>query len=413
MPTPGTSSSSSTQSDAVDWVAYPELPDHPDHELAKRLLPRGSGAIFSFGIKGGRDAGRRFIERLTVFSHLANVGDAKSLVIHPASTTHATMSPDELRAAGVGEELVRLSIGLEDADDLIADLERAPCGRRSGAERCCSTSRDARCGLQPAVATSTLDRPLLVLLHGAGMDHTVWSLVMRALAHRGYSVLAPDLPGHGKSDGPAPSSVEDYAEWTVALIEATGFASTHLAGHSLGSAIALQTAANRPELVDSLILLGTAATMPVHPDLQAAADAGDHKAIELMMSWALAPSAHLGRHPAPGMAMRSAGMRLMESVDAAVLASDLRASADYARAVEAATAVTVPELADSRRARSDDATAQCCATRHGTRQRAHRHAPRRRSLDDARGPGCRHRQGRIVSGLGHTERVMPPSMRMF
>lgn len=112
-------------SDAVDWVTYPELEDHPDHELAKRLLPDGCGAIFSFGIKGGRQAGRVFIERLNLFSHLANVGDAKSLVIHPASTTHQQMSAAELKAAGVGEELVRLSIGLEDPDDIIDDLKQA------------------------------------------------------------------------------------------------------------------------------------------------------------------------------------------------------------------------------------------------------------------------------------------------
>jgi len=112
-------------SDAVDWVTYPELEDHPDHALAKRLLPDGCGAIFSFGIKGGREAGRTFIERLKLFSHLANVGDAKSLVIHPASTTHQQMSAVELKAAGVGEELVRLSIGLEDSDDIIDDLKQA------------------------------------------------------------------------------------------------------------------------------------------------------------------------------------------------------------------------------------------------------------------------------------------------
>ena len=111
--------------EAVDWVTYPELPEHPDHDLAKRLLPKGCGAIFSFGIKGGRDAGRKFIERLRLFSHLANVGDAKSLVIHPASTTHQKMSADELKAAGVGEELVRLSIGLENADDIKEDLGQA------------------------------------------------------------------------------------------------------------------------------------------------------------------------------------------------------------------------------------------------------------------------------------------------
>ncbi|HEX9648005.1 MAG TPA: O-acetylhomoserine aminocarboxypropyltransferase [Alphaproteobacteria bacterium] len=111
--------------DAVEWVTWPELPEHPDYELAKRMLPKGCGAIFSFGIKGGRAAGRSFIERLKLFSHLANVGDAKSLVIHPASTTHQQMSAAELKAAGVGEELVRLSVGLEDPGDLIDDLGQA------------------------------------------------------------------------------------------------------------------------------------------------------------------------------------------------------------------------------------------------------------------------------------------------
>ncbi len=109
----------------VQWVNYPELPSHPDHALAQRLLPQGAGSIVSFGIKGGRAAGRRFIEALRVFSHLANVGDAKSLVIHPASTTHQQMDAAALRAAGVGEEMIRLSVGLEDAADLIDDLGQA------------------------------------------------------------------------------------------------------------------------------------------------------------------------------------------------------------------------------------------------------------------------------------------------
>ena len=111
--------------DTVEWVTYPELPGHPDHELAKKLLPKGSGAIFAFELKGGREAGRRFIEALSLFSHLANVGDAKSLVIHPGSTTHQQMDDEALRVAGVTEGLVRLSIGLEDPDDLIDDLSRA------------------------------------------------------------------------------------------------------------------------------------------------------------------------------------------------------------------------------------------------------------------------------------------------
>ena len=111
--------------DAVDWVTWPERDDHPDKALAEKLMPKGPGAIFSFGIKGGRDAGRIFIEKLGLFSHLANVGDAKSLVIHPASTTHQQMDAASLKAAGIGEELVRLSVGIEDADDLLADLDQA------------------------------------------------------------------------------------------------------------------------------------------------------------------------------------------------------------------------------------------------------------------------------------------------
>ena len=100
------------------------LPDHPDHELARQILPRGCGAVFSFGIKGGRQAGIKFIESLEVFSHLANVGDAKSLVIHPASTTHHRMDAGALESAGISEGLIRLSIGLEDPGDLTADLHR-------------------------------------------------------------------------------------------------------------------------------------------------------------------------------------------------------------------------------------------------------------------------------------------------
>ncbi|HYB09787.1 MAG TPA: PLP-dependent transferase, partial [Alphaproteobacteria bacterium] len=116
----------------VEWVSYPELPSHPDHNLAGEILPKGAGAIMSFGIKGGRNAGRRFIEAVKVFSHLANVGDAKSLVIHPASTTHQQMDAAALDAAGVGEELIRLSVGLEDPADLIDDLKAALAASQKG-----------------------------------------------------------------------------------------------------------------------------------------------------------------------------------------------------------------------------------------------------------------------------------------
>jgi O-acetylhomoserine (thiol)-lyase len=109
----------------VERVIYPELPDHPDHALAKKLLPLGCGAVFTFEMKGGRPAGKKFIESLQIFSHLANVGDAKSLVIHPASTTHYRMSDEDLKRAGIGAGTVRLSIGLEDPQDLVDDLDRA------------------------------------------------------------------------------------------------------------------------------------------------------------------------------------------------------------------------------------------------------------------------------------------------
>jgi O-acetylhomoserine (thiol)-lyase len=109
----------------VSSVGYPELEDHPSHQLAKRLLPRGCGAVFSFDLKGSRRQGQAFIEALKLFSHLANVGDCRSLVIHPASTTHFRMDDAALATAGIGPGTIRLSIGLEDADDLIDDLKRA------------------------------------------------------------------------------------------------------------------------------------------------------------------------------------------------------------------------------------------------------------------------------------------------
>ncbi len=110
---------------SVAQVSYPGLSSHPDYALAQRLMPRGCGAVFSFDLKGDRAAGRRFVEALQIFSHLANVGDARSLVIHPASTTHFRMDSAALAAAGIGEGTLRLSIGLEDSADLIADLSRA------------------------------------------------------------------------------------------------------------------------------------------------------------------------------------------------------------------------------------------------------------------------------------------------
>lgn len=113
------------QHEQVSWVSYPGLASHTDNELAKKYLPKGPGSILTFGIKGGLEAGRKFINSLKLFSLLANVGDAKSLVIHPASTTHSQLTPEQLVSAGVPEDMVRLSLGIEDAQDIIEDLEQA------------------------------------------------------------------------------------------------------------------------------------------------------------------------------------------------------------------------------------------------------------------------------------------------
>lgn len=109
----------------VRWVKYPGLPSHPDYQRAQTYLPKGAGAILGFGIQGGREAGQRFIDSLQLFSHLANVGDAKSLAIHPASTTHSQLNAEQLAAAGVTPDFIRLSIGIEDIEDILWDLEQA------------------------------------------------------------------------------------------------------------------------------------------------------------------------------------------------------------------------------------------------------------------------------------------------
>jgi O-acetylhomoserine (thiol)-lyase len=109
----------------VTWVNYASMPSSPYYAMAKKYTPKGAGAVFTFGIKGGLAAGQKFINSVQMFSHLANVGDAKSLVIHPASTTHRQLSDEEKKIAGVTDDMVRLSVGLEDIDDILWDLDQA------------------------------------------------------------------------------------------------------------------------------------------------------------------------------------------------------------------------------------------------------------------------------------------------
>src|SRR5260370_25492828 len=162
-------------------------------------------------------------------------------------------------------------------------------------------------GIDTFVATGGREfdpsQPPIVLLHGAGFDHTTWALHSRWFAHHGFGVLAPDLPGHGRSSGTPLPTIADMADWTAALLDAAGAASAELVGHSMGSLIALETAARHATRVSALSLIGTAATMTVGPDLLKAAEANDHSAINMVSIWGLGFQAELGGSLAPGLWM--------------------------------------------------------------------------------------------------------------
>src|ERR1700712_3463953 len=201
-------------------------------------------------------------------------------------------------------------------------------------------------GLQTFVATGgrefDLSQPTIVLLHGAGFDHTTWALHSRWFAHHGFGVLAPDLPGHGRSSGSPLATIAEMADWTAALLDAAGAAKARLVGHSMGSLIALETAARHPAKVSALSLIGTAATMTVGPDLLRAAEANDHAAIDMVSIWGLGFQAELGGSLAPGLWMHSGAQRVLERCPPGVLFNDLSACNAYQNALGAAAQVTVP-----------------------------------------------------------------------
>jgi pimeloyl-ACP methyl ester carboxylesterase len=184
--------------------------------------------------------------------------------------------------------------------------------------------------------------PSIVLLHGAGFDHTTWALHSRWFAHHGFGVLAPDLPGHGHSPGAPLPTIADMADWTAALLDAAGAASAKLVGHSMGSLIALETAARHPEKVTALSLIATAATMTVGPDLLKAAEANDHSAVDMVSIWGLGFQAELGGSLAPGLWMHYGAERVLERCRPGVLFNDLSACNGYQNALAAAARVTVP-----------------------------------------------------------------------
>ena len=184
--------------------------------------------------------------------------------------------------------------------------------------------------------------PSVVLIHGAGFDHSAWALHSRWFAHNGFSVLVPDLPGHGRSAAPALGTVAAMADWISALLDTVGSAKAHLIGHSMGSLIALETAARHPGKVSALSLIGTAATMTVGPDLLQAAEANDQAAIDMVSIWGLGFNAELGGSLAPGLWMHGGAQRVLQQCAPSVLFSDLTACNTYQDAPAAAAKVKVP-----------------------------------------------------------------------
>lgn len=184
--------------------------------------------------------------------------------------------------------------------------------------------------------------PTVVLLHGAGMNHTVWALQARALAHHGRNVLALDFPGHGDSAGPALATIEELADWLLRALQAVNVGRFRLAGHSMGSLVALETASRAGAACEALALLGFVPEMRVHPELLNAARNGAHLASELMVAWSF--KTLTGGNPAPGVFLPDAALRLIEQTPAASLTADLGACDRYAGAAAAAGAVRCPVL---------------------------------------------------------------------
>jgi pimeloyl-ACP methyl ester carboxylesterase len=186
--------------------------------------------------------------------------------------------------------------------------------------------------------------PAVVFVHGAGCDHTVWQLQSRWFAWHGYAVLAVDLPGHGRSEGPGLQSIGDMRSWIGDLLDAAELEGADLIGHSMGGAIAVEAAAALPKRVTRLALLGTAASIPVHKDLLAAARDEPERAYRIMTGWAHGTEAKIGGHPAPGLWMSGGTLALLARNAPGILYSDLAACAEWHTGTEAAAKVQCPAL---------------------------------------------------------------------
>jgi pimeloyl-ACP methyl ester carboxylesterase len=186
--------------------------------------------------------------------------------------------------------------------------------------------------------------PAIVFLHGGGMDHSVWALLARAFAHHGCAVLAPDLPGHGRSEGAPLTSIAALADWTAALIDAAGAKAARLVGHSMGSLVALETAARHPAKVTGLGLIATTVTMRVSDDLLDAAKTNDHAAVDMIAIWGEGYRATLGGSQAPGLWMLGGAKRLLERAQPGAIFADLSACNAYQDALSAAAKVNAPSI---------------------------------------------------------------------
>lgn len=222
-------------------------------------------------------------------------------------------------------------------------------------------------------------RPAVVLLHGAGMDHTVWSLQARWFARQGYALLAPDLPGHGRSEGPPAADAAALAGWVAGLLDALGAGTARLAGHSMGALAALEFARRAPERAERLALLGAAPAMPVHPDLLRAAAETPPDAAALIALWGHGPAARLGGARMPGVWNPGAARALLARAPAGALAAALGLCAAYEDGLEAAAGVRCPTVVVS------GAEDRMTPAREGRR------------LADAI-PGARHEE---IAGCGH------------
>lgn len=186
--------------------------------------------------------------------------------------------------------------------------------------------------------------PCVVFVHGAQHDHSVWILQSRYLAHHGYAVLAVDLPGHGRSEGPALSSVEAMADWTISVIRAAGCSQAAIIGHSMGSLIALEAAGRHPEHISRIALVGAAFPMKVSDSLLEATRSDEPRAMEMINLWTHSAITHRPGNPGPGFSVFIENLRLMQRQAPGVLHTDFKACNDYQAGSERATQVRCPAL---------------------------------------------------------------------